>query len=109
MRFERFRWFHCVFWAGLVAGWPKPLRTLAHFIFFIGDAYLCQHFATQSIEDPAFIPGAAFFHVRLLLSAVTFFGGVFGRVRDWFSDAGGDAPMVAIVESVRAEAEGREP
>lgn len=109
MRLKRSSWFQYVFGAGLVAGCPRALRAVAHCALFVADAYLFQLFAVRSAETAAFAPVAAFFLVRMLVSAALFIPGVFRCIHAWFADAGGDVPMVAIIESVRAEAEGREP
>jgi len=99
MRFERSRWFQCVFRDGLVSGWPVPLRAVARLAMLVTDVGLFMLFASHVRAAPVCAPLVALFAIRALYSA--------GRVL--WPDTGGDALAIAIVESVRAEAEGREP
>ena len=97
MRFNRSKWFQCLFGAGLIAGWPRPLRAVAHLAMLVVDAGLFMLFAMRVNAAPAYAPVVAFFFVRMLYSAGRMFGGE------------GDAGNVLVVfNAVRSEAKSRE-
>ena len=107
MRFERSRWFHCLFRAGLVAGWPRPLRAVAHLAMLAADTGFFMLFASQVRAAPVYAPAVAFFFLRTLYSLRIAVGGAFLLLLSLFGAGDGD-DAVAVLAAIQPVAEDRD-